>query len=60
MWFDAATAGAFGMTDGSVGAWVNEDMSAISPAVVLQPGEAVQVDIADANKTVTVLAPIEL
>ena len=60
VWFDAATAGAFGMTDGSVGAWVNEDMSAISPAVVLQPGEAVQVDIADANKTVTVLAPIEL
>ena len=59
MWFDAETAGAFGINDGSKGAWVTEEMAAIEPAVTLEPGQALQIDT-DADKTVTVLAPIEL
>ena len=59
MWFDADTAGAMGINDGSKGAWVTEDMTAIEPAVTLEPGQAIQIDT-EADKTVTVLAPIEL
>ena len=60
-WFDKATAELFGYTDGTKGAWVNEDGSAIDPAIILEPGEGVQINVGTkADALITTLAPIEL
>lgn len=58
-WLSAASAKDFGYTDGTVGCWVDEDLAKIE-GVTLEAGAAFQIDIDDANETVTVLSPIEL
>ena len=59
VWFDKATAEAFGLTDGTKGCWATEEGAAIEPTVKLNASAVVQVDTASGN-VVTVLAPIEL
>ena len=60
IWFDKATAFAFGLGDGSRGVWVTESWGAIDPPIMLEPGEAVQVASPTAKSPITVLSPIEL